>query len=326
MELKGVIHGPINAEDLAAVPGTPWIVTSGMRGPTAPQANLYLIDRRDGAASELYPYRVGVDHDTATYGSELTALDPAEFDPHGVDVGPDPQGRLCVYVVHHGVRESVEIFRIDLDGRRPSLTWVGAVALPSGCWGNDVAVLPDGGFLVTSTTDISDGLEAGFGRSLAGEPTGKVVEWSPVDGWRDLPGSQMNSTNGVAVSPDGTQVFIAGWRPRTLVRVSRGAGDPQVDTIDVDLMPDNLTWTSDGHLLAAGPADTTVEQFTAQFYGSDPECRFPTKVIKVHPDTLEVTTPIDYAAEVFGPGTTALEVDDEIWIGSMRFEGVGRFG
>jgi len=325
MELEGIIHGPINAEDLALVPGTPWVVTSGMRGPTAPQAHLYAIDRRDGSASELYPYKAGVDHDTATYDAALEALDPADFEPHGIDVGPGPGGGLHVHVVHHGVRESVEVFRLDLDGDRPTLTWVGAVALPDGCWGNDVAVRPDGGFLVTSTADISEGLEAGFAASLGGAPTGKVVEWSPADGWRDVAGSQMNSTNGIAVSADGDRVFIAGWNPRTLVRVTRGEGEPTVDTVALDLMPDNLTWTAGGRLLAAGPADTTIEQFTAQFYGADPECRFPTAIVEIDPDTLAVTTLVAYGAERWGPGTTALEVGDEIWVGSMRFAGVARF-
>ena len=42
----GRVWGPINAEDLALVPDSDWVITSGMTGPGAPQGRLYAIDRR----------------------------------------------------------------------------------------------------------------------------------------------------------------------------------------------------------------------------------------------------------------------------------------
>jgi hypothetical protein len=256
------IHGAINAEDLVRVPDTRWVITSGMQGPTVPQAHLY---------------------------------------------------------------ESVEVFRIDVAGDDLALTWIGAIELPHGCWGNDVACLPDGGLLVTSTTDISEGLEVGFGKSLSGEPTGKVVEWTPGSGWADLPGSVMNSTNGVAVSPDGAWVFIGGWVPMNVVRVSRGVEPPQIDVIPTGILTDNVTWSADGRLLAAGALDTTVPEFAAGFYGTDARCTFPTRIVKIDPQTLAVEVIADHDGSQFGVATTAIDVGDELWVGSMRWSGVARF-
>jgi hypothetical protein len=44
------VCGPKNAEDLVRVPGTPWIIASGM----AAGASLTLIDSRDGTYSGLH--------------------------------------------------------------------------------------------------------------------------------------------------------------------------------------------------------------------------------------------------------------------------------
>ena len=43
---RGYVWGPINAEDLAAVPESNWVITSGMTGVTATQGRLYAIDWR----------------------------------------------------------------------------------------------------------------------------------------------------------------------------------------------------------------------------------------------------------------------------------------
>jgi hypothetical protein len=90
-------------------------------------------------------------------------------------------------------------------------------------------------------------------------------------------------------------------------------------------MTDNLTWSDDGHLLLAGVSDTTLEEFTTAYYGPDPLCPLPTSVVKVNPDTLECTIIATYDGGTFGAGTTALQVDDEVWVGSMRYAGVARF-
>ena len=43
---------------------------------------------------------------------------------------------------------------------------------------------------------------------MAGADTGGILEWSSIHGWEVLPGTQINTANGVAVSRDGEWVYI----------------------------------------------------------------------------------------------------------------------
>ena len=178
--------------------------------------------------------------------------DPTILEPHGLDIAIRPDGVPELYLVNHGDRESIEIFEIRVGGLRPSLAWIGSVTMPEFTFGNDVAATPEGGFAVTSSSDTEGGFERSVARMAAGDETGKVVEWSPTNGWRTVPGSQISSANGVAVSADGAWLYVAGWRSRCIKKVSRGDGPVESHVVATDMMVDNLTWTSDGHLLAAG--------------------------------------------------------------------------
>lgn len=318
---NGYVWGPINAEDLVDVPGTEWIVTSGMTGPGASQGRLYAVHRGDLSCSELFPYRLSHALDAARFGAQ-DALDPAVLSPHGIDVRVRPDGLTELFVVNHGGRESVEVFEILLGEPRPSLRWIGGVEMPGTTLGNDLAAVVGGGFVISTTGDIEG--RPGPGMEEDGE-TGGVLEWSAAEGWRLLPGTGINVANGVAVSSDGEWVFIGGWRGRCVKKVRRGVSDPEIVSVPAGILVDNLTWTKDGSLLAAGAYDTTVEAFIEAHFSGDPKLAAPSRVIRIDPDTLAIETVIDYGADVFGAATTGLEVGDEIWVGAARDQGLARF-
>jgi DNA-binding beta-propeller fold protein YncE len=197
--------------------------------------------------------------------------------------------------------------------------------MPAGTWGNDVAALPGGGFLVSSTTDISDGLEKGMARMGAGEETGCVVEWTPEQGWSVLPGSAINSANGVAVTPDGGTVYVAGWRSRCVRRITRGPGGPETSEVAVDIMVDNLTWTPDGALLAAGATEATMEDFATAYFGPAPQVAFDSRILRIDASTLAVEAVAEQADPSVGVATTALQVGSELWVGAARDQGLQRY-
>ena len=81
---------------------------------------------------------------------------------------------MQLYVVNHGGRESIEMYELKPAARSWTLAWHGcAVSMKDF---NDVAVLPDGGFIATHPTalrppgDTSD--------LFAGAPSGYVARWS----------------------------------------------------------------------------------------------------------------------------------------------------
>jgi hypothetical protein len=322
--MVGIIRGPINPEDLAPVPGTDWVITSGMTGPCAPLGRLYSIDTRDHSCSEIFPWDADFEPDDR-YDATATTLDPAVFEPHGIDVGIGPDGEMTLYVVNHGGKESVEVFHVHTDGPRPRLTWIGSLTLPHGCWGNDLVHSDKGGVIVSSSFDVSEGMEKGQADMAAGLPNGAVAEWAPGNGWTLLAGGALNSPNGVAVSDDGAWVYLAGWRSKCLRKFSRGTSDVQIRDAPCDVMIDNITWSADRKwILATGAYDTPMDEFAEAFWGDASRVRLPSKVWRFNAETLESEQLAEYGPSEFGVATTALEVGDELWLGSMRFDGVAR--
>ncbi|PEG39136.1 hypothetical protein CQY20_11340 [Mycolicibacterium agri] len=322
-QLAGYISGPVNAEDLAVAPGGQWVLTSGMTGPTAPLGHLYAVRVEDGASSEIFPYGASYALDTERFAAQPD-LDPFRFRPQGIDVTVQRDGRTELYVVSHGAAESVEVFEVDLDEPRPTLRWLGGVALPGTAVGNDVAAVGDG--FIVSTTGDPDGLRSiSVEDAMAGRDTGGVLEWSPGAGWTTLPGTSMNTATGVAISSDGDWIYIGGWNSRCIRKVQRGTPDPISTTVEVGMMVDNLTWAASGHLLAAGTYGTSMQEFLASHFGPSPRLGFPSRVLRVDPDTLATETLVDYGPDTFGAATTALQVGREIWVGTARDQGLARF-
>ena len=76
------ICGVENAEDLVLVPGTDWIISSGM----TPGAGLGIIDSRDNSWSVLYPgSNPQAEHDPM-YADCTDPPNPATFNTHGLSI------------------------------------------------------------------------------------------------------------------------------------------------------------------------------------------------------------------------------------------------
>lgn len=154
-----------------------------------------------------------------------------------------------------------------------------------------------------------------FERAFAGEPTGAVLHWSPEEGWRQVPGSEMSTPNGIAVSEDGRFLYVASWGGRELVELDLAAGR-RSNTVLLGFMPDNLRSTADGRILFTGQAIHTLETFRAYESGARaPEERY--DVLALSPDTFTVDFVARGNLPGFGNPTTALEVDGTIFVGSV---------
>ncbi len=108
------VCGLKNPEDLVAVPGTKWIVASGM----APGVGITLIDSRDGSHSQIYPGpSPAAKHDTM-FTECTTPPDAAKLETHGLNLRVGANGRPTLYAVAHGARESIEVFDVEAGGRQ----------------------------------------------------------------------------------------------------------------------------------------------------------------------------------------------------------------
>lgn len=301
-------------EDLVAVRGTPWVLASGF---PEGAGGLRLIDTRDLTTTILLPTAEPREqHDRDAYPTcpgPVVSVEGPDFATHGLYVAPRPADVHTLYAVHHGTRESVEVFELDVRQEPPVLTWIGCVVAPAGenLNLNSVVALPEGGFAATSFRPLGGAIEP----IIAGEISGAVWEWQADAGWRKVPGSDTAGPNGLEISPDGRWFYIGGWGPRALIRLSRGRTPVERDQVATGFRIDNVRMAPDGTLLAAGQGG---ELFSPQGGTSN--------VARVDPGSMTAVEVVNRPySDVFSTATVALEVGDEIWVGSLQGDRIARF-
>jgi len=308
----GKVHylcGLKNAEDMAPLPGSPFMVVSGMSGAGAKGGRLYLVDTRRKSFTPLDADFRGPAR--PPYAACPGAPDPAVVAPHGLALRPGKGGRHLLYAVNHGGRQSVELFEVDVSAAAPKVRWVGCVVMPGDVNPNSVAPTPEGGFVVTKF-DANDA--EGFPKMAKGEVTGAVLDWAPGRGFREIPRSAFSGDNGVVVSPDGKWVFVNAWPEKRVVRLSRRGSAPPASA-PVDFMPDNLHWALDGGILVAGQ----VADMKTLLECKVERCPHDWAVVKLDPKTMK-TTPVlrETGTEAFSDATGAVQAGHEIWVGTYR--------
>lgn len=318
------ICGPLNAEDLVQVPQTDWVIASSFGSP----GGINLIHARDQTFSSLYPSATAQQRfDRKTYDSCPGPLEPPakdNFRAHGLNLRAGKSGIHTLYVVHHGARESVEVFEINARQKVPALVWVGCAVAPQAVGANSVAALPDGGFVLTNFGAPGD--PDRLSKMAAGRNTGELWEWHSGVGWTRVAGSETAGPNGLEVSKDGKWYYIGVWGSQQLMRLSRGQGSVKKDAVNVSFHIDNVRWQPDGSLLVAGQGGT-VTGVLRDCLGPQRKCSDVfTGVANVDPSTLKAEELIHYPSnEVFIAGTVGLTVGKEIWVGTVRGDRIARF-
>ena len=311
----------ISPEDIIAVPDTDDVVVSGYAG-----GAIHFVSASNRTHRRVFPVADPiVQHNTATYPSCPGPIDPAEgeeFSAHGLNLRPIEDGRYLLYVVHHGFRESIEFFEIDARDRdaaeQPSVVWVGCVIAPESVLLNSVSPLPSGGFVTTGLSlhrDAAGGVQAG---------TGVVWEWHPVDGWTIVPGSESSGgPNGIEASADGNWLYVNLHSGAQLMRLSRGRTPFEREVVDLTFYPDNIRWQTDGSLLIAGHGAVSIERVIEclRTFCSD----MTSHVAEVNLESLAIEEIAIFPAnEFFFTATSAFQVGEEIWVGSMRGDRIAR--
>jgi hypothetical protein len=314
------VCGVTNPEDLVLVPGTSWVVSSGM----AEGAGFYLVDADAGVAEPL-SFTAEPDAVFANCSSPPT---PQSLNTHGLSVRATGAGRAKLYVVGHGAREAIEVFDVDASGARPTLTWRGCVPMPDELAANSVASFADGSIVATVLfmpgTTFADAV-------VDRKPTGAVFEWSPGDpGFTLLEGTQLPANNGIEVSADGREIYVASSGLQTVVAFSRSNPARQLRTTrPLPFTPDNVHFGPDGRLLTAGMANDVPE------CGGPPgpehdiprlaACPRGTIAVAIDPVTMRDTVIATTAADPkFSNATMVLPVDGEAWIGTFAGDKIAR--
>jgi hypothetical protein len=318
------VCGQDGPEDLVVVPNTRWLIASayGMSG------GLFAIDTKEGSSTRLFPSATVKDRlDRQTYADcpgPLAGEDREYFRTHGLYLKEGRRGVHTLYVVHHGGRESVEVFELSTRSTPMTITWIGCVVAPDPIGLNAVVALPDGGFAATNFDPRQPpGGRGGFSTALtAGERNGEVWEWHPPSGWAKVPGSEAAGANGIEISPDGRWYYIAEWGNRSFMRLSRGRTPPERQEIALGFRVDNVRWGRDGMLLVAGQG----EPAGAVTAGGGAGNLSMSIIGRIDPRTMTYTAMVSQPTnERLSAATVAVQVGDEIWAGSFRGDRIARY-
>ncbi len=147
--------------------------------------------------------------------------------------------------------ESIQVFAVDARGAEPALAWKGCVKLPSG-FTNAVTAKLDGTILV----DVQMRGTLTQADFLNGVNTGGVFEWTPAQKTlRLLPGTELRGNNGIEISQDEKQIYIAVSGTQSvaifdLADTARAPREIKLGWWNID----NIHW-SGGRLLSAGLVD-----------------------------------------------------------------------
>ena len=287
----------VSPEDLAVVPGAEWLIASGNRA----GGRLHLVSVRQKTATALFPTpKPNVRFDRKAYPNCPGPIDiekPDAFRAHGLYLGPGAGAVHTLYVVHHGTRESIEVFELNVGTAPPILTWVGCAPAPPKQVFNGVVALPSGGFAATSNA-------------------ADVRQYLPATGWSLVPGSEGTAPNGLEISKDGQWLYIAGWAEEKLTRLSLGRTPIQKDVVKLGFRPDNVRFSPDGSVLfAAGHTDKDGRSIVEP---REP-LRETSNVARIDPKTLEFRRIFQHPAiNGFVTSTTGIQIGNELWLGSQR--------
>ena len=294
-----------NPEDLVALDDD-WLLISQMELAESP-GNLIAFRPSDGRKVVLWPEPEGASADP--FGTECAPPEAAVFAPHGIDLSRDAS---TLWVVNHGGREAVELFRIGRRDDAPTLTWVDCVPFDGSFLLNDVASLPGGRFVATEMVGQSAIAPLGI---VLGLDTGRVWEWTPTGGTRVIPGSEGEAPNGIAASPDGETIYFAEWGAEQLVAIARDGSGRR--SVALGFHPDNLSWAPDGRIVAGGQIAGPLEA-TGCFDLTEGGCSLPSAVAAIEPGSLAVERIWTHdPATAAGGISAALVRGDVIWLGAF---------
>ncbi|MAX78707.1 MAG: hypothetical protein CL843_00830 [Crocinitomicaceae bacterium] len=295
------IHKP---EDLVKIPGTQWVLVSAMTTDETSSGSIYVVDTVTQNYRKLFP---------------LSAALNFRFAPHGISLHHTQSGGLELLVVNHGSREAIEFFQVEILAGKPVLTWKNYLEFPKEVWANGVVTAQDGKIYATAMYDPNDA--AFLEKFEQAQPTGKVWVYEAATGWKPFENYAFSGANGINLSADERFLYVSEWAHRQLWKFDLKKEQlPQ--SVQLNFLPDNIRWTTDGTLLVSGQNGASYDVFTCPEISE--RCKNYT-VVRVAPKTMEFEELIRSGNTQFGNGTVALEVGETIWVGNVLTDKVAIF-
>ena len=230
---------------------------------------------------------------------------------HGSSLAKRSNGVWELYVVNHGGRQSIEMYELKPASGTWSMVWHGCVVGAHDY--NDVAILPDGGYVGTYPTGLL--APGNGGAAFSGGVSGFVARWTPGKGESEVPNTRVAYPNGVVVSPNGHDMFLNVFAAKEIRKYDLATGQ-QTGSVKVDFMPDNLTWTHQRRILAAGVKGARGDCPE----GSGRPCIQSFGVAEIDPAKMQARPLFDSATTgpLISGVSVAFAVGDSIYLGAFQ--------
>lgn len=124
---------------------------------------------------------------------------------------------------------------------------------------------------------------------------------------------RLGETRWIIASADGRTLYVAAFGTSEIFRFERNGNGVSKQVVKVEIGADNLRWTPDGKILAAG--NNTC---------GTPPCPPGWKVIEIDPATLAARTVAASGRTTGMAGATVgIRVGNEIWVGTYQCDRIG---
>lgn len=316
------ICGFLAPEDLEVVPGGDALIVGGfsLDNENGDLRALYLADH---SIETIYTPGVSQPLSREAWGDPACPGPPKGFAAHGIHLSRNDRGSLTLLVVNHTGREAIEWFEVTQDGGRIRAAWQGCVVIDDELWINDIAMLPDGGFVASHMMprEIAATL---FDRAPNDQnATGYVVEWQRDGGWKKLEGTEGALPNGIQVSAEGDVVYNNHYLANQVVAYERASGK-RLWVAPTSGAPDNTSITPDGKLLVATHHASLRSIRDDCMLQMAPFCGLGFALSHIDPKDGSVKKIFESEGPPFGGATVAVETSGAIYMGAFAGDRVGR--
>ncbi|MEJ6007084.1 hypothetical protein WG899_16140 [Paucibacter sp. AS339] len=318
-----------NPEDIRRLPDQKTLLISevGILGKPS-SGSLKFFDTQSKNINQAFPFDAAMNQAAvnppagqSVWGASNCPGSPGtEFSPLGISVQQRSDGRWQVAAVNHGQRQSIEMFELIKVGAHYGLEWRGCVIPPEEVLMNSVTLLRNGGFLATHMFDRQApslfGVSTGIWKSQLGIDTGYVFEWQPEKAteFRILAGSHGPFLNGIELSADEASVFFSVTSANEIRKLDRVSGK-LIGSTHME-RPDNLSWDSQGFLLAASLTGSRLENFICIQHTGE-TCGLAFQIYRIDPKDMSKQLLFAHEGAPMGAATVAQPLGDALYLGSF---------
>ena len=215
--------------------------------------------------------------------------------------------------VNHAGRESIEFFEIRNSGNTTRAIWHGCTIFIGGLL-NDVAAMPNGGFITTVMLDQS--LVHGRDASqilFSDEKAGYLATWDAGAGFQRLPGTKAALNNSLQIGTDGKTIYFTAYTGKKVIRYDL-AHRKVSGSVGVKFYPDNITKSRDGVFLIAGIDDLSEFIRCTRDEGHFCDRNVAFRVVELNTGTMSTRTVFREEPGTLQGASTALKVGNALYI------------